>query len=183
MPGSTTVDQHQIWAPACLIARSHLKEIEFFVSCEWRVIFTAGYSFPLSLPLSARSSAVLPKANAKCQNSTLPKLSNSPRDLAWGAIHQRGWFHGLTRRSNRLEFKKGNSGALLAMSFGIGVRIEGICETDEAKKTVRETRRGDGKHSRISCRSNRSIRLICRKWKQRSFGEKYFLIKGKSFHM
>lgn len=109
----------------------------------------------LFLPFSAISSAVLP--NAKCQNSTLPKLSNSPRDFAKGAIHDRGWFHGLTRRSNRLEFKKGNSGALLAMSLGIGVRIEGICETDEAKKTVRETRCGDGKYSRISCRSNRDI--------------------------
>lgn len=73
--------------------------------------FHCGILF-LSLFLSRRDHLLfLPKANAKCQNSTLPKLSNSPRDLARGAIHHRGWFHGLTRGSNRLEFKKGNSGA------------------------------------------------------------------------
>jgi len=50
------------------------------------------------------------------------------------------------------------------------------------KRFVRETRCEGGRCSRISCRSNRGVRLICGKWKPRSFWrEEIFLSKGSRF--
>lgn len=172
--GRTSVDHDQICAVRRPIAPS--RRFQSFVGCECDGSFSQRDTILTERPF--RASPLRPTWNARTQ----PYLTTSSSDLARGAIHHGGWFHGLTRGSNRLEFKKGNFGASPTMNrLGIDITDRSVY-VKQMKRKRRRTRCEDGKCSRISCRSNRGIRLICGKWKPCFSGERNFLVKGK-FHV